>query len=351
MKRVHEHVILALCAVLLCTVAALPLAAQPADAADAADEPRPKAVVDGAIYDAQRVDVGEKIVHDFVIRNEGDAPLHVTDVRPACGCTVAEYDAVIAPGGSGKVHAVLDTSDEQGGISKGITVLTDDPENPHIVLTIKAVVEPAVYVRPGFARFIQPQLSDPGVVGQLLFASGFENLEVLGVESPYPFLTAAARPAREDEESDQGEGRQWVVELTLDYGKAPVGALADHVKVRTNHPRQPTVEIPVSGFIRPMVVATPHDMNFGAVEVPEEGLSANVLVKNYSNEPMGVELEEPGIPGVSVELEPLQAGREYKLIVTLAPDMPKGAFAGQIELKLDHPRLKSLAIPVHGSRI
>jgi len=350
MKRVHKHVILALCAGLFCTLAALPAPAQEAGGEMSA-KPQPKAVVDKPIFDAERVDVGESIVHDFEVRNEGDAPLHVTDVRPACGCTVAEYDKVIAPGESGKVHAVLDTSNETGGISKGITVLTDDPENPHIVLTIKAVIAPLIFINPGFARFIQPQLSEPGTVGQLLFTDDFDNLEVLGVESPYPFMTATARPAREDELSKEGKGKQWVVEITVDYGKAPVGALADYVAVKTNHPKQPTVQIPVSGFVRPMVVATPHDLDFGDVEIPEDGLTTHVVVKNYDREGMGVSFKRSTVPGVTVEVEPVREGHEYTLLVTLPPGLPKGDFSGKIELQLDHPRKKTLEIPVHGKRI
>lgn len=350
MKRVHNHAILAFCVVLLCTLAAIPASAQQ-DAGEMSAEPQPKAVVDKPIFDAERVDVGDVIVHDFMVRNEGDAPLHVTDVRPTCGCTVADYDKVIAPGETGKVHAELDTTGEQGGISKGITVLTDDPENPHLVLTIKALIKPLIFANPGFARFIQPQLSDPGTVGQLVYSDSVENLELLSAESPYSFLAASVRPAREDELSEEGTGRQWVVEMTLDYTKAPIGAIADYVTVKTNHPKQPVLEIPVSGYVRPMIVATPHDVDFGDIEIPDDGLTTYIVVKNYGTEVMEVSDTTSTIPGVTVDVEPVRPGHEFNLLVTLPPELPKGEFSGKIELQLDHPRKKTLEIPLHGSRI
>src|SRR5690349_8556368 len=97
MKRQMRPVILALCA--LFVAAATLLAAG-----------KPKAVVVEPIKDAGTVSKGDKISHDFLIKNEGDADLEILNVQPACGCTVAEFDKTIAPGQTGKVHAVVDTS-------------------------------------------------------------------------------------------------------------------------------------------------------------------------------------------------------------------------------------------------
>src|SRR5262245_66039784 len=123
--RRESTAILALCAALLAP--SLPAAAQ---------DSAPKAVIAEAVKDAGTVPKGEKITHDFVLRNEGGAPLQVTNVRPACGCTVAEYDKTIAPGKTGTVHTVLDTTTFAGPISKGITVYTHDPGNPQLQPTL-----------------------------------------------------------------------------------------------------------------------------------------------------------------------------------------------------------------------
>ena len=55
----------------------------------------PKAVVDKPIVDVGKVKKGDPVRHEFVIRNAGDAPLEITEVKPSCGCTVADYDKVI----------------------------------------------------------------------------------------------------------------------------------------------------------------------------------------------------------------------------------------------------------------
>src|SRR3954467_12599449 len=144
MQRQMKTVILALCAAFL--VAAVLFA-----------DGKPKAVAVEPIKDVGTVPKGDKAVADFLIRNDGDAVLEITNVQPACGCTVAEYDKTIAPGKTGKVHAVVDTSTFNGPIAKGVTVFTNDPAMPQIELTVRAKVEPYINVKPGYARYTTVQ--------------------------------------------------------------------------------------------------------------------------------------------------------------------------------------------------
>ena len=46
-----------------------------------ANEPAPKAVVEIDSYDFGTVLEGNNVMHEFVIKNEGDAPLDITNVR------------------------------------------------------------------------------------------------------------------------------------------------------------------------------------------------------------------------------------------------------------------------------
>jgi hypothetical protein len=264
---------------------------------------------------------------------------------------VADYDEVIAPGATGNIHTVVDTATFEGGISKAVTVLTDDAKNPRLMLTIKALVEPMIFVKPGYARYVQPQKSAPGKVEELIFCQDFDNLEITDVKSPYDFLSVDYRKATEDEREEHGVGNQWVVTLTLDYDKAPVGALADYVYVVTNHPKQKDVPIPVSGFVRPMVVVTPDEARLGQVDVSEAPQVASLLLKNYAQQNIDVSVAGTTVPGLKVGVEPLQEGREYKIILTVDEDVPKGDFDGTIRLNLNHPKMPTLEIPVHGTRL
>lgn len=324
--------------------------AMAAVAQEPAAEARPKAVAPQPIHDAGTVVPGQQIVHDFVIENQGAAPLEITSVRPACGCTVAQFDRTIAPGASGKVHAVLDTSTFAGAIAKGITVLTSDPARPRLELTVKATVQPHLMVEPGYARFVQAQHSDPGVVSQRVWTPSFADLEILEVTSPYPFLTVRHKAiTAEEDRNEKGQGQQYHLDFVLDYTAAPIGTLAEYVVVKTNHPQQPELKIPVSGFVRPLVVLTPSKADFGAVALDEDGAYGNLTLKHYGSVPLEISAAEATVPGIEIDVEAVEAGHEFKVRVQLPPDMPKGPFAGTVRLSTNNPRQPTVEFPISGT--
>lgn len=316
---------------------------------DTSEAAKPKAVVAEPVHDAGVVPTGGEVVHDFLIENQGRAPLEITDVRPACGCTVAQFDRVIAPGASGKVHAVLDTSTFSGPIAKGIAVLTNDAASPRLDLTVKADVQPHLNVDPGYARFLQPQHSDPGVVEQRLWTQSFDDLEILDVRSPYPFLSVDHTLIEEEaDRHEQGLGPQHQLTFVFDYATAPVGALAEYVVIETNHPTQREVKIPVSGFVRPLVVITPSTAEFGEITLTEDGASGSLLLKHYGSTPLAISDARTDVPGVEVAVEPLTEGSEFRVQVLFGPDMPKGEFNGTIRLSTNNPRKPTVEIPLSG---
>lgn len=333
MNRYRKAAILASCSTLL--VAGLALAAG-----------KPKAVVAEPIKDAGTVAKGEKVIHAFLIKNEGDAPLAVTDVRASCGCTVASFDATIAPGQTGQVRVEVDTSTFNGAIAKGVTAYTNDTDNPQFELTVRAKVEPYVFVKPGYARFITVQGEKEGTISQTLWASDGASLEVTQAESPYPYLTVTYREAKADERVADVTGKQWRIEMTLD-ANAAVGALTEYVTVHTNHPKQKLVQIPVSGFVRPLVAFTPPKADFGSVELTSP-FEKTFNVRNFGTAPIRLSDPTASISGLQAKLEPLDEGREYQLLLTLNPEMSKGPFNGKITLKTDNAKLPVLELPVQG---
>ena len=331
-------------AILTLLAAASPtLAPLPARGADGG----PSASVVEPVIDAGTVPVGQPVEVVFTLRNLGGAPLEITQVRPACGCTVAEYDETIAPGGSGTVRAVVDTKSEIGPNAKAVTVYTNDPQNPRIQLTIKSDVRPFLIVDPGYARFTSFVHGEGDQSqSQLLWADDFEGLEVTGAQSPEPWIAVSYREATGSERSAEASGRQWRIDVVLDQD-APVGPVADNVLVRTNHPRQKVVEIPVSGFIRPRVAVTPPDVDFGRLD-PSEEQQWGILVRNFGSAPLEIRGVDSSVAGIEVAVEPLEAGQQYKLVFTPTPGMAKGPFAGQVEVRTNLPQQPTIRVGLKG---
>lgn len=306
-----------------------------------------KAVAVEPVKDFGVVPKGEKIVHDFQIRNEGDAPLSITQVQPACGCTVADFDKTIAPGQVGKVHAVVDTATFNGPIAKGVTVFTDDPATPQIELTVRAKVEPYLSVKPGYARYIYVK-GEPGkpLIGQTVWSPDGTPFEITKVEATKPYLKTSVREAVKEERQADVEGKQWRVDIEL-ADDSPVGALAETVTITTNHPKQKLIQIPVSGFVRPVVAVTPPVADFGNIEL-KDVLSKAVNLRNFATEPIKITGVEDDLSGIDSKLEPLNEGREYQVRLTLKPELGKGPFSGVLKITTDSPKQPVIEVPLKG---
>ena len=338
MNRHVKTAILALFAVLLVATTLL------------AQAGTPKAVPVEPIKDVGIVPKGDKVVHDFLIRNDGDAPLQITDVKAACGCTVVDYDKTIAPGQTGKVHAEVDTATFNGAISKGVTVFTNDPDHAQLDLTIRAKVEPFIQTKPGYARYITVQGEEKtGTITRTLWAPDGTAFDVVEVKSPYPFLTTSFREAKPEERVADIQGKQWRVDMTLS-NDAPVGALADHVQIVTTHPKQKLVPIPVSGFVRPVIHVTPTEADLGSVKL-EEARRVTFNVRNFSTQPIKVTGAEGSLPGIKTEIESVEEGKEYQVRVILPQDMAKGPFNGKVTLRTDSPKKPVIEVSMHGTVI
>jgi len=343
-----RHLRLAILTLLVVTLPAVAAPTKQSDQTPEASGPAPKAAVDRPVVDMGSVPVGESVSADFTIRNEGEGMLQILQVNPSCGCTVAQFDKEIAPGGSGTVHATVDTENMAGPIAKTVTVYTNDQLNPSIQLTIKAEVRPFLIVEPGYARFTSVVHGDrEHDSSQVLWADDFDNLKILDVESPKPWIETEFHQAAAGERSEDGTGPQWVVGIKIDKS-APIGPIADYVVVKTNHPKQPVARIAVSGFVRPIVAVTPPDVKFGDVD-PTKGQSWGVLVRNFGSSPLEVESYQSTVPGLEVKVEPIKAGQQFKVILTPTETMAEGSFDGRVEIQTNLPQQKTIAIELTGN--
>src|SRR5688572_19883196 len=102
------------------------------------EKPAPRLTLVEPLKDFGTVAKGEKITHAFLVKNTGNADLEIIAARPACGCTVADFDEIIKPGQTGKVTAHVDTVSFAGPTSKSVTLETNDPNTPSAQLTISA---------------------------------------------------------------------------------------------------------------------------------------------------------------------------------------------------------------------
>ena len=93
-------------------------------------------------YDGGKVLEGEKVRYAYEFVNTGVNDLVIESVKASCGCTAtAPKDKVIKGGQSSEIVATFDSRGRKGRQSKTITVKTNDPDQPTIVLRLSVEVE------------------------------------------------------------------------------------------------------------------------------------------------------------------------------------------------------------------
>ncbi len=97
---------------------------------------------DKTTWDYGTVKTGADGHRVFVVKNTGDKPLILSNVKASCGCTTPEFSqAPIMPGKSAEIKVGYNTG-INGVFTKQIEVFSNDPQNSRTVLFIKGTVDP-----------------------------------------------------------------------------------------------------------------------------------------------------------------------------------------------------------------
>lgn len=312
----------------------------------APEGPQPTIMIAEKIKDVGQVAKGEKVRAVFEVKNTGQAPLEISQVRPTCGCTVADFDRTIPPGGSGKVVAEVDTAGFNGPISKAVLVFSNDPATPQVNLVIKAEVRAYVEVLPRPLVIFQSVLQGETATQKLTLVSAdgsdFKVLSATPSGGPYE-IAYHELPAKE--RTPDRKGSQWELTVTVP-ATAPDGMLNHKILVKTTAPKAPEVTINVTGAVRPVVQVIPGEVNFGTV-AGDALVGRNVMINNNRQ---GTELKLSDVsvdnPNFTTEVLTLQAGQKFQVAVTLKAGAPKGPQKATLKIKTSDPMRKLLEIPI-----
>ena len=260
------------------------------------------------------------LVHDFVIRNSGDAPLEIHRVISSCGAClrVSIGQTNLPPGGSTVLRGRLDLRLLSDAISRAILVECNDPQNPSCVLELAGVVMPVYQVEPPEISLDLSQDQTAGTVeimplfklrANLSQASCNQtNLEVsIASNTPAGFLLAVR--AKDN---------------------LPVGVTVAQVTVRSAD----TNDLPcyVSVFIHnpPDLDLMPARLSFEAQAGPQTRI---LWLKQHGPAPLTLLDAIAPSDKFHCEIDPDPSGFNYRIYVT-AWEQDNGAAAGGLKLRL-----------------
>ncbi len=305
------------------------------------------------IKDFGTVPKGQKLDWSFVVHNTGTTDLEILAAKPACGCTVADFDKIIKPGQTGKVTAHVDTTNFAGPIAKAVTLETNDTGTPNAQLTITAIVKPYVDAFPaGFVRFNMLQ-GDVDKQTLTIFSEDEVPFEIVKVESPQEWIKVDYKKAEGSDIQKIGRSgqNQYKFDVTVGGPDVRVGPLAEKIHIVTNSKFQPDYWVSVSGVVRPTYRVDPTAVNFGDV-APTDSAATRVIMLRSNDlktpERFVVSKAESGVAGVTAAVKPTDKKGEFELTLQVAKDAKPGALDGTVLVHTNDSVKPLVTIPVKG---
>lgn len=275
----------------------------------------------------------DTVVHTFVLRNNGSAPLTIHQARASCGCTVATLSRKqIEPGGTGEIEARLSLRGRRGEQNKTISVESNDPATPRLTLWLKGRVTIELGFEPPYINFGQIGLGSC-VTQATVLLSRRADVEVLGVSGSTERFRAEVLP------DERGLKRRVRVTTIPPFAQ---GFSRAELTVRTSHPDTPELGLPVSALVPDAVYVIPKSLQLvGDAAVP---LTRALLVRPGSVS--GFKVLEVKVPRESIKSEISDMGHgNYRIQLTgLLPDP---ALDGKcVEVLTDAKGFETLRVPI-----
>jgi hypothetical protein len=206
---------------------------------------------------------------------------------------------------------------------------------------------------PGFARFnVLKGETDNRTVK--VYSDESAPFTATKVVSPVPWLVASMRSATAEERvaSANPNNPQYLIEIKLD-GTAPVGVIAQKVKVLTDSAVRPEVVINVTGVVRPPYRVDPQAINFGEVAPSDTAATRTVGIRsNNLKQPGGfaiTKIENPGSAFVDVTFKPTTNAGEYIVTFQIRKDAGPQSFNNVIvRIHTNSPVAPVVDIPLKG---
>ena len=216
-------------------------------------EALPRVVVDQAEYDFGTMDYRDQGRHDFIFRNVGEGPLRLRVGNTTCRCTIGELESdQIPPGGTAKVTLVWHAEEMSGPYRQSATILTNDPAQPKVQLSVSGRITAAVFASPSVVQLgmLSPEESHTAEVE--LVCTLKEPLEVsytLSDQSIAQFFQIDISPL-DDERVKKHEDAQsgLLLGVTIKPG-LPLGPFVQTIQLQTNVPAVPKLEITIKGTV------------------------------------------------------------------------------------------------------
>jgi hypothetical protein len=310
--------------------------AQRAQEAAAGEGPRIK--FSELSYDFGNVKISDVLRHDFIVTNTGNAVLEVTNVLPACGCTVTgTWDRQIPPGQTGRIPIQFSPANFNGTVAKTIAVTSNDPTKPSHTLEIHATVHRLVDIEPAYVYFTAPEGEQPKETKIIRIMSNLDHpLALQEPKSSNPFINVLVKTIQ--------PGKEFALHVTC-TGKVGNSNEESSITVSTSSTEFPIINVAASVLVLPALGVRPSQIRLPAAPLPSTGHEHSISIRNNSN--VLTKLTEAAVnaEGVKVETSEPQPGKMFVLKVIFPPDYSPHP-DHKLTVYTSNPKYRVITVPI-----
>lgn len=351
------------------------------------DGPRIQWALNASSHHFGEVMQGQKMNHTFELESAGTETLVVKQIKPTCGCTVADLMVVDASGNETKynfgdplpvgtkmhLEATLDTKNKRGAQSSSINIFSNDVRGP-VQLSLKADVSPFFHAAPTFLNFGQLSQKDTKTEKVVVTVTKGDAVTLFVDTEKLPdAVFVDMEPINPNAE---GKSSRWEMHVTVGPGLAE-GNLAQQIRVQSDFEMPgakpladgsiPTQEFNVTASARVLGVVSynPQYLSMGLVR-PGQTLSRTVRVESHDPEftlgtditchvegiadPKGGYREWEHKQHFSTTVRPVDGSNAVDVELSLdgLPEGVNGSFRGTMVIDINHPSKPNLEIPITG---
>lgn len=308
----------------------------------------PRLVFESKTFDFGKAIAGSTVEHVYRFRNAGDRDLVIRRVKPACGCTAALLSSErVPPGGTGEIKVTFSAGERMGPQNLTVTVFSNDAreldQGGYVsILHFRGEVAHLLQVLPGNAYFATFRRGTPQERRITVLPGDAPAVAALALEPSKPWLKAEAHPL------ERGGRRGFEVRIAI-APEAPIGRIHERVTVRTDHPKQGTLVLPVVGVATGKVIVFPERLTlfFQDLAENEPSIFVSTAAMDGSQTLPAIDAVEapPELLAETIEIVP---GQRAEVRLKLRPGVRPGPFAGIVRIHLRDPEQPCFEVPVAG---
>ena len=279
----------------------------------------PLAFSDEPVYNFGRILSGSEIKHTFIIKNIGKKPLEILSVTETCVCTASVHSQnEIPPGETGSISAALIVPTGNKQIHEQLHVLTNDPVQNTLTLTLKGEAFTPLNTFPKMINFGNQLPLQKPLMKQISLHTQ-EGTQIQAVRTDSKYIKANLKMIDN------------ILRVDVKFlSNLPAGKFHHNVLVDYSYKgKRATHSISTFGEVIGELRVVPNRLFLGSIKNPKS-FSKTITISSRNTQPFQVMTVKSKTKKLTFTLKENKKKTQYKVTAAISPDAKPGEVTGEI---------------------